>query len=261
MAFDQLPPAVIERARATSATRPPVIRITLLEEYVDGWLSVDLDLSAKVGDEPLADASVVSDHVVAMPTKFTVEGIITDFPLKSSASANGQRNVTQYTTGQSDLSRANEARRAIDIIVATAEVFQVDTPWGVYPEVVIRSAHFSEKGLAVRVRLGLQAIRVVEVPATPAFQVPATGRTDGVRRGRVTTTTAATQFSLAPQQIVGLVSSGGRPQEHLTEALQDMSRKGETAELGRTYNQDPAEARRQLEARAQELLVAREAEG
>ena len=259
MAFDQLPPALVTRARVTSAARPPVIRIALLEEYVDGWLSVDLDLNAKVGEEPLADGSVITDHVVAMPTRFTVEGIVTDYPLKSSASANGQRGVTQYTTGQATSARINEARRAIDIVVATAETFQVDTPWGVYPTVAIRSVHFTEEGNGLRVRLGLKALRIVEVPASPAFQVPATGRTDGVSRGRVTTTTATDQYSFDGRQIEALTAADGRLHPQLLKALQSYVNSGETSALAETYNKDPAEARRQLEERARSLAEAEEA--
>ena len=259
MPFDEIPPSVLDRARVTNAERPPIIRIQLLEEYVDGWLSVDLDLNAEVGEEPLADASVITDHLVAKPTRFTVEGIVTDYPLRPSAATDGRRNVTQYQTyGQATDARINEARNAIDVIVARSETFPVDTPWGIYPTVVIRSAHFTEKGgsgagLGLRIRLQLQALRIVEVPNAQSFQAPATGRMSGVTRGRVTPVVQQEERGLTGDELAALTTTDGRPGSYLISAVGQLNTEIGGEELAKMYRDNPEATRELVRKRADEL--------
>ena len=250
---NELPPSVIERARVTREVRPSVVRISALEEYVDGWLTVDLDLNAQVGEEPLADGTVITDHYVAKPTKFTVEGIVTDHPIIPFSNRNVNVRGHNYTTGQASDDRINECKRAADILMATAQVIVVDTPWGIYPNVVIRSAHLKDHGRGLKVRLQLQALRIVQVPAAPEFQVPALGRTDGVGRGRVSTPVEPVKFGLTGQQWGALGYRQGQPQSHLMTAIQDINQRGGTEALIQLYELNPAEARKFVEQRAEML--------
>lgn len=149
---------------------------------MDGWLAVNFNINVNVAQEPLEDGTVVSDHVAARPTSFTVKGIVTNN--RQSFAFSG---LTEG--GDSDLpnqlgpGRVDNAKREIDIVCSTGEVFPVDTPWGYYPHVVVKKASIRQTGSDAEISLNLQAIRIIGLKGSPSTLAPATTRLDYSDKG------------------------------------------------------------------------------
>lgn len=56
---------------------------------LDGVVTVQLAYSVEVTDHPIEDGSVVTDHAVKQPLLITVDGIVTETPIRNDAQTSG----------------------------------------------------------------------------------------------------------------------------------------------------------------------------
>lgn len=173
-----LPQSFRDRALLTSEEAPNIVRIPALEQFVDGWLALNLALEVQVASEPIEDGSVFNDHIAAMPTTFSLKAIVTNEDF-----VNLPGGGTFYPDSRGENTRVNVARKRIDQMCAEGFVFPVDTPWGVYPHVTIRKAQMNQIGMGLEVVLTLQAIRVLDIDAYGAGKE--SSQTTGRRQVRI----------------------------------------------------------------------------
>ena len=137
-----------------------------ISAVIDGYPEATHKLDTMVGGEPLEDGRQVTDHAVAQQDKLTLTGWVSDL--------NGGERPRQ---AWDELRRLHAASRPVRVM----------TEWGVYPEMIIRSAEAPQTGRGMRFTLELvEVIRVgVQELAPEALSGPAVGRSAEVHRGRV----------------------------------------------------------------------------
>ena len=111
-------------------TNPPSVKrlfivgartsVDKIDLFVSGWGDPRHDLSSHIGTERIEDGSTITDHVVAMPTKLSLIGYVSDMSLGPDA--------------------PGEAWEKIRELVKKETILKVITEWGVYEEMVIKSA-------------------------------------------------------------------------------------------------------------------------
>ena len=142
--------------------------IDKIDLYVTGYMDVKHELMSQIGTERLEDGSQISDHVVAMPTKVSMVGIVSDMAMGPEAAADCWE-------------RIRDVHKSKDIL-------KVITEWGMYDEMVIKSADTTQTTRGMEFNITLQQIvRVGVTQSTQAISTnpsnPATGRAPEVETG------------------------------------------------------------------------------
>ncbi len=144
------------------------VRIGALSAVIDGFPSVTHKLSTGLGDAPLEDGAVLTDHAVALPERLELTGFVSDLTIRASAASNAW----------------DELRR----LHRETEPLEVITPWGVYPEMLIHEVVANQAGRGMRFSMKLEAVLRVGA-AVGAIGSSASGaaanRGTEVVRGRV----------------------------------------------------------------------------
>ena len=144
--------------------------IPLLTAFVDGFPegTHKLETLTGGGGAPVEDGRKVTDHAVALASKLTLTGYVSGF-------TGGNRPADAW----GEIRRLHKAGKTVTVI----------TEWGVYPEMIIRTAEAPQTGRGMRFTLELEEVLRVEVEETTlpphAVDGPATGRSGEVHRGRV----------------------------------------------------------------------------
>ena len=147
-----------------------------IDLLVTGYSDVKHELMSQIGTEQVEDGSQITDHVVAMPTKLSLVGHVSDISMGPDA--------------------AGDAWEEIRKLHREKAIMKVITEWGIYDEMVIKSADTMQNTRGMEFSLTLQHIVRVGVGRSTLVPVaaPATGRGANVDTGtkNLTETVAVT---------------------------------------------------------------------
>ena len=102
-------------------------RIPVLEGLIDGYPNEEHKLVTDTGDSPLEDGAIITDHAVALAEILELEG---------SASSLTRGGFAHPEAAMDALRRLHKAVALIDVI----------TPFGFYPEMILRECSAPPRG-------------------------------------------------------------------------------------------------------------------
>ena len=136
--------------------------IDKLDLWVTGYSDVQHELMSQVGQEPIEDGSRITDHVVAMPTKVSMIGYVSDISVGPDAAADSWERIRELHRNK--------------------EILRVITEYGVYDEMVIRTADTTATTRGLQFNIQLQQIVRVGVGRSEVISVPASDNNPAAQR-------------------------------------------------------------------------------
>jgi len=153
--------------------------IAVVADYIDTFTDTQHRLRSQLGSEPVESGVTVTDHVVAMPDRIELRGLVSDLT-------------------ESGYARPTRAWQRMQELHKESEPFSVSTPWGLYREMVIHSLDAVQAGGGMEFELKLQQIIRVSLSGegvpegfvqrftlNDGLLNPAKDRSDTVHRGLV----------------------------------------------------------------------------
>lgn len=135
----------------------------------DLFISEKHRLSFKVGDHPLQNGCVVSDHVTRELQEVTIEGLFTNHPMNKSGSASKVTFASEYGESVVKDTVSNTALARFDELKALAkkmEPVRLVTSLEVYPKMIITSIDYDrneKSGSSIRFTMTLREINIVSL--------------------------------------------------------------------------------------------------
>lgn len=111
-----------------------------MEPAVTGWREPNHRLTSQAGNERLEDGTTITDHIVAMPARLTLQGHVSD--ITSPLGSDGTGNVWSLLRG------LHQSEALLSVI----------TEWAIYDEMLIRSIDTTQTNRGMVFTLELQEI-------------------------------------------------------------------------------------------------------
>lgn len=108
---------------------------------IDGVIQESTVRSVRITEHPVEDATTISDHVVRVPLKYTMEGIITDTPLASEA-ITGIVDSISGVFGKSEESgqtRSQQIYNELVKLIDAKEIIEIQSTLQLYRDLVFES--------------------------------------------------------------------------------------------------------------------------
>ena len=148
---------------------------------IDVARAYEATLDNTVSEHPVEDGSTISDHVRNEPARYSVTGIVTNFPLRVGLGVAPAR----------DDSRATTAKNQLEVMRLNKELVQIEDHLSVWPDMMLTGLSFpvtpaNRNGLqftASFIQVTLVGVATVQLSDDPDVLAVATPAAD---RGKVT---------------------------------------------------------------------------
>jgi len=108
---------------------------------IDGVIEETTDRSVRITEHPVEDATTISDHVIRVPLKYSMEGVITDTPLATEA-ITGIIDSVSGVFGKSEESgqtRSQQIYTELVKLLEAKEIIEIQSSLQLYKDLVFES--------------------------------------------------------------------------------------------------------------------------